>query len=87
MVEKTILCFGDSNTHGTTAIADWTDKGRFPKHQRWPNIMAQNLGAGWDIIAEGHPGRNAAFDDPIEGEYKNATRILPAILQTHKPID
>ncbi|MEL7115525.1 MAG: SGNH/GDSL hydrolase family protein [Pseudomonadota bacterium] len=87
MVDKTILCFGDSNTHGTTALAHMDDIDRFPKDVRWPNVMGRILGEGFDVIEEGHPGRNAAFDDPVEGEHKNGLRILPALLQSHKPLD
>ncbi len=84
---RTILCFGDSNTHGTMAMRDLTDRRRFPKDQRWPQVMAAALGDGWEVIAEGHPGRNAVFDDPVEGEHKNGLRVLPALLETHRPID
>ncbi|MDJ0824586.1 MAG: SGNH/GDSL hydrolase family protein [Rhodobacter sp.] len=87
MTGRTILCFGDSNTHGTMAMRDLTDRRRFPKDQRWPQVMAAALGDGWEVIAEGHPGRNAVFDDPVEGEHKNGLRVLPALLETHRPID
>ena len=87
MAHRTILCFGDSNTHGTMAMRDLTDRRRFPKEQRWPSVMAAALGEAWEVIAEGHPGRNAVFDDPVEGEHKNGLRVLPALLETHRPID
>jgi len=84
---RTVLCFGDSNTHGTAAMADLTDLRRFDRAARWPNVMARRLGSGWDVIAEGQPGRNAVLDDPVEGVHKNGLRILPALLETHRPID
>lgn len=84
---KTILCFGDSNTHGTVAMADMNARSRFPKPDRWPSIMAELLGSGVDVIAEGQPGRNASFDDPIEGAHKNGLLVLPALLETHRPVD
>lgn len=84
---RSILCFGDSNTHGTRAMQTLAGNGRFEKHERWPSVMAAELGADWDVIAEGHPGRNAVFDDPIEGDHKNGLRILPALLESHKPLD
>lgn len=49
--------------------------------------MARELGVDWDVIPEGHPGRTAVFDDPIEGVHKNAMRSLHAILESHRPLD
>ena len=84
---RTVLCFGDSNTHGTRAIARWGDRGRFDHAARWPSVMAKQLGEGWEVIAEGHPGRTAVFDDPVEGAHKNGLRALPVLLESHKPLD
>lgn len=84
---RSILCFGDSNTHGTRAMRDQGDRGRHAKGQRWPDIMAAQLGAAWDVVAEGHPGRTAVFDDPIEGTHKNGLRCLQALLESHRPLD
>lgn len=84
---RSILCFGDSNTHGTLAMRSVDDRRRLPRGARWPDVMAQALGPGWDVIAEGHPGRTAVFDDPIEGAHKNGLRALPALLESHRPLD
>lgn len=87
MPKRTVMCFGDSNTHGTMAHANLGDRGRFPPESRWPDVMASILGDDWQVIAEGHPGRTAVFDDPIEGEHKNGMRALPMLLETHRPLD
>lgn len=87
MSARTVLCFGDSNTHGTMAMRTATDRRRHPKEERWPTVMAEALGDGWDVVAEGHPGRTTVFDDPIEGTHKNGSRALMAILESHRPID
>ncbi|MEQ8658065.1 MAG: SGNH/GDSL hydrolase family protein [Hyphomicrobiales bacterium] len=87
MTPKTILCFGDSNTHGTLPMTSLTDVRRLPLEHRWTSIMAAALGAAWQVIAEGHPGRTSVHDDPIEGAHKNAMRTLPALLESHRPID
>ena len=84
---RTVLCIGDSNTHGTPAMNELADQKRFNRAVRWPNVMASRLGSRWEVIAEGQPGRNAVFDDPVEGEHKNGLRVLPALLETHRPID
>lgn len=81
------MCFGDSNTHGTLAMHDPADRRRLPAAHRWTSVLASGLGEGFEVIAEGHPGRTAVFDDPVEGEHKNGLRILPAILESHRPID
>lgn len=87
MSKRTILCFGDSNTHGTRAIRHMGDRRRFAAEHRWPNILAARLGAGWDVIAEGHPARTAILDDPVEGSHKSGLRALPVMLESHRPLD
>ncbi len=84
---RTVLCFGDSNTHGTPAMRALTDQGRFDREVRWPNVMARMLGCRWEVIAEGQPGRNAVCDDPVEGMHRNGLRVLPALIETHRPLD
>lgn len=63
------------------------DRRRHPKGQRWPDVMAAALGAAWDVVVEGHPGRTTVFDDPIEGAHKNASRALHILLESHRPVD
>lgn len=87
MAARTVLCFGDSNTHGTVAMRAAGDRRRHGPGQRWPDVMAAELGAGWTVIAEGHPGRTAVFDDPVEGTHKNGLRALPVLLESHRPLD
>ena len=82
-----VMCFGDSNTHGSLALPELGASGRFPKLERWPNVMAAQLGSEFEVVAEGHPGRTAALDDPVEGVHKNGRRVLQALLETHKPLD
>ena len=84
---RTILCFGDSNTHGTKPMATLDGDGRFGHEARWPSVMARILGPDYEVITEGHPGRTTVHDDPMEGEYRNGLRVLPALLESHKPLD
>jgi lysophospholipase L1-like esterase len=82
-----ILCYGDSNTHGTVPL---TALGRFDRHPpgaRWPDAMAEALGPEATILAEGLPGRTTVHDDPVEGGCRNGIAVLPAILHSHRPID
>ncbi|CTQ48514.1 SGNH/GDSL hydrolase family protein [Jannaschia donghaensis] len=80
-----ILVFGDSNSHGTVPLAHLGGVARHPPAARWPDVMAQALGTS--IICEGHPGRTTVHDDPIDGAHKNGMRALPALLESHRPLD
>ena len=79
---RTILCFGDSNTWGANPGAG----ARHPRHQRWPNVLAQQLGAAYEVIAEGQPGRTTVWPDPIEGVKCGKDYLIPC-LQSHAPLD
>lgn len=83
----TILCYGDSNTHGTRANADPEARYRYRTNVRWPGRVAQALKGQARVIAEGLPGRTTVHDDPIEGAHMNGIKVLPAILESHQPID
>jgi lysophospholipase L1-like esterase len=83
---KTILLFGDSNTHGTLPVPDLGSSDRFARDERWTSRLAKLL-PDWEVIAEGHPGRTTVHDDPIEGAHRNGLTVLPALLESHRPID
>ena len=84
---RTILCYGDSNTFGTMPMANLSDAGRYDHAHRWPSVLATALGTGAEVIAEGLPGRTTLHDDPIEGAHRNGLTVLPAILESHRPLD
>ncbi|WP_167646380.1 GDSL-type esterase/lipase family protein [Mameliella alba] len=84
---KTILCYGDSNTHGTAPLPAPGVDLRHSPGDRWPDVMARELGTGFRVIDEGLPGRTTAHDDVVEGGMRNGATVLPAILHSHKPID
>lgn len=84
---RTVLCFGDSNTHGTQPMRHLGDVRRFGPAIRWTGYVRAVLPAGVDLIEEGHPGRTTVHDDPIEGDHKNGLKALPALLESHRPID
>jgi lysophospholipase L1-like esterase len=83
---RTLLCYGDSNTHGTMPMPDLDFSGRFPREDRWTSRLARLL-PDWEVIAEGHPGRTTLHDDPVEGAHRNGLAVLPAILESHRPVD
>ncbi|MBP7001742.1 SGNH/GDSL hydrolase family protein [Amaricoccus sp.] len=87
MGERVVLCYGDSNTHGTAPMARLTDLGRLAPGERWPGVLAAELGAGWRVVEEGLPGRTTVHPDPVSGVHKSGIAVLPAILESHRPVD
>ena len=83
---KTLLLYGDSNTHGTMPLHESGAMGRFAHRHRWTSLLAADL-PDWEVIPEGHPGRTTLHDDPVEGAHRNGLTVLPAILESHRPLD
>lgn len=83
---RTVLLFGDSNTHGTVPMPDLGFSERYGREERWPGQLRQLL-PGWEVIEEGHPGRTTVHDDPVEGAHRNGLTVLPALLESHRPLD
>ncbi len=87
MTIRTVMCYGDSNTHGTIPMASREDMGRFDARTRWPGVLASALGTGWRVVEEGLPGRTTVLPDPIGGAHRNGLMVLPAVLDSHRPLD
>lgn len=49
--------------------------------------MAGLLGSEYEVIEEGQPGRTTVHDDPLEGAHRNGLTVLPAVLESHWPLD
>lgn len=82
MKQKTIMCFGDSNTWGFPP-----DCGeRYDRQTRWPGVLQQELGDEYYVIEEGLCGRNTVWDDPVEGGKNGLEQLAPLIL-SHMPLD
>ena len=84
---KTILCFGDSNTWGFIPESITAPfPARHPHDVRWTGILARELGPNVRVIEEGQNGRTTVHDDPFAAA-RNGKLVLPAILESHKPLD
>ena len=82
-----LLCFGDSNTHGTPPIADRAAPyARHDAATRWTRVLAGLLPA-WEVVEEGLPGRTAQFADPVMGAHMDGRDALKVALQSHGPLD
>jgi lysophospholipase L1-like esterase len=79
---RTIVCYGDSNTHGM----DPDTQLRFPRHVRWPGVMAAQLGDGFEVIEEALNGRTTAWEDET-GRFRNGRDYLLPCLWSHAPVD
>lgn len=85
---RTLLCFGDSNTHGSPPLATRpAPYDRYGPDVRWPGVAAAALGPDWTVIEEGLPGRTAQFDDPVMGAHMNGQMGLRVALNSHGPLD
>ena len=82
MAQKSILCFGDSNTWGFPPAGG----PRYDRDVRWPGVLQQELGTDYTVVEEGLPGRTTVWDDPVEGG-KNGLRQLVPLLHSHAPLD
>ena len=81
-MEKTILCFGDSNTWG----ANPANHERFPRDVRWTGVLQKLLGEEYYVVEEGCCSRTTVWDDPVENVKDGKSCLLPC-LQSHRPID
>lgn len=82
MERKTIVCFGDSNTHGFNIETGW----RFSKEKRFTGRLSSLLGDAYEVQEEGLNGRTSVFEDVLS-EGMTGLAALPIIIPTHAPID
>lgn len=81
-LSKTIVCFGDSNTHGYDGVTE----GRFSIHERWTGLLGQYLGEMYHICEEGLGGRTTVIPDPLT-EGMSGLKAIGPVLLTHEPVD
>lgn len=77
----TVLCFGDSNTHGF----DGATLDRFPGDVRWPGVVARELAGRARVVEEGLGGRTTIWDDPFTAGRNGRTYLFPC-LRSHAPV-
>src|SRR5262249_11181253 len=80
--ERTVLCYGDSNTCGYNPCTE----ARYSAAGGGPGGLGGELGPGYHGIGEGLNGRTTIWTDPL-AEYRNGKHLLTPCLETHKPLD
>ena len=73
-----ILCFGDSNTFGISPV----DGKRLSETERWPTLLKQQLGTGFEVIEAGEPNRTLVNNLPFMGD-KSGIKYLKPYLEAH----
>ncbi|KNG93499.1 SGNH/GDSL hydrolase family protein [Pseudaestuariivita atlantica] len=85
---RTILTFGDSNTHGSRPTPpDGRSVGRYGPSKRWPTVMAADLAGDWHLVEEGLPGRTTQYEDPGMPANMDGHAGLLMALKSHAPVD
>lgn len=80
-----ILCYGDSNTCGTTP-STWGE--RYDENTRWTRLLQKQLGNKFEVIEEGFRGRNTAIDDiKFPRGNRNGAVVFSQCVLSHDPLD
>lgn len=89
-----VLCYGDSNTHGTCRRAPAVegtptpdpDYVRLNADRRWPGVLQHVLGTGYEVIEEALNGRTTDLDEPGRPGVNGRAYFVPCLL-SHRPVD
>lgn len=81
---KTVLCYGDSNTHGQKPDRS----GRYAANERWTGLLQQQLGNDYYVIEEGLGGRTTDLDHYNPNKpSRNGFAYFTACIDSHMPLD
>jgi lysophospholipase L1-like esterase len=87
MNQKTILCYGDSNTWGYIPNSGQSlTKSRYSRDERWTGLLQKKLGDDYYVIEEGLNSRTTNLDYAVPPD-RNGKTYLPSCLYSHAPID
>jgi lysophospholipase L1-like esterase len=87
MKQKSILCYGDSNTWGYIPQTDHSlPKARYPRAVRWTGVLQTLLGQNFHVIEEGLNSRTTNLNYAIPPERNGKTYLSPC-LYSHAPLD
>jgi lysophospholipase L1-like esterase len=83
----TILCYGDSNTHGTVPLTALGQVRAVSQGNAVAGRDGREARAGFHRDFRGFAGRTTVHDDLVEGGKRSGIEVLPAILPSHAPVD
>lgn len=85
--QRTILCYGDSNTWGYVPLTDPSKSiQRYPREIRWPGALQSLLGEKYYVVEEGLNSRTTNINYQVPPD-RNGKAYLPSCLYSHAPID
>jgi lysophospholipase L1-like esterase len=86
-MQRTILCYGDSNTWGyVPSNKKLPNPERYPRSSRWTGLLQNLLGEHYYVVEEGLNSRTTNLDYHVPPD-RNGKTYLPPCLYTHAPID
>lgn len=86
-MQRTILCYGDSNTWGyVPSNKKSLCPERYPRSVRWTGLLQNLLGEHYYVIEEGLNSRTTNLDYHVPPDRNGKTYLSPC-LYTHAPID
>lgn len=81
---KTIVCYGDSNTHGYNP----RNSGRYDYEVRWPGQLQRLLGREkYYVVEEGLNSRTLVQSDLCYDDNKSGVDLVSTVIKTHMPVD
>jgi len=90
--DKHILVFGDSISWGWMPTEKGFPTSRYPEAERWPAVLGQALGTGYQISVNAVSGRTTDIDyaegvDALTGADFNGLKALPDAIAAEMPLD
>lgn len=80
----TVLCYGDSLTHGSKPDRS----GRYAANERWTGLLQNQLGSGYYVIEEGLGGRTTDLEHYNPNKpSRNGLVYFKACVDSHMPLD
>ncbi|WP_051328942.1 SGNH/GDSL hydrolase family protein [Geminicoccus roseus] len=88
---KRVMVFGDSNSWGWIPITEGFPSTRYAQDERWPGVLQEQLGEGYEVVVEALSGRTTDLADPTVPNVTGAALVgadyLSPAIASHLPLD